>query len=62
MRIHDSLNYLLGQYIGLAINSPKKYPKKPFLSKYDSVMHPITDEVLGEVATKLGAKVNGNYS
>ena len=30
---NDSLNHILGSYIGLAVNSPKKYPKKPALQK-----------------------------
>lgn len=27
----DYQNFLLGKYIGIAINSPKNYPRKPFL-------------------------------
>lgn len=27
----DYLNHLLGQYISYAFNSPKEYPKKPYL-------------------------------
>jgi len=27
----DFQNYLLGKYIGFAVNNPKHYPKKPFL-------------------------------
>lgn len=32
MRINeiDTLNYVLGKYVGFAINNPKNYPKKPF--------------------------------
>lgn len=30
---NDSLNHILGTYIGVAVNSPKKYPKKPALKK-----------------------------
>ena len=26
----DKLNYLLGKYIGWAVNDPKHYPNKPF--------------------------------
>lgn len=29
----DAYCYNLGIYIGYAVNSPKKYPKKPFLEK-----------------------------
>ena len=59
----DALNYLLGQYIGLAIRAPKKFPDKPFLSHtQEKKMMPITDEVLLKTATLLGAKINGNDS
>ncbi len=26
----DLLNYWLGSYVGIAVNNPKKYPKKPY--------------------------------
>jgi hypothetical protein len=29
----DALNHSLGQYIGIAVKNPKKYPNKPFLHK-----------------------------
>ncbi|MBR3353602.1 hypothetical protein IKG49_03370, partial [Candidatus Saccharibacteria bacterium] len=57
----DALNYLLGQYIGLAIRAPKKYPDRPFLTKtQEKKMMPITDDILLKTATMLGAKINGN--
>jgi len=28
----DALNHLLGRYVGIAVNNPKKYPKEPYLS------------------------------
>ena len=57
----DALNYLLGQYIGLAIRAPKKYPNRPFLTKtQEKKMMPITEETLLKTATMLGAKINGN--
>ena len=57
----DALNYLLGQYIGLAIRAPKKYPDKPFLAHtQEKKMMPITDDILLKTATMLGAKINGN--
>jgi len=30
-------NYNLGKYIAYAVNDPKKYPKKPFLSELNSL-------------------------
>ncbi|WP_164998324.1 hypothetical protein [Candidatus Nanosyncoccus alces] len=54
---------MLGQYIGLAIGAPKKFPDKPFLSStQEKKMMPITDDVLLKTATLLGAKINGNDS
>lgn len=29
----DTLNHLLGHYIAIAFNQPKKYPRLPFLIK-----------------------------
>lgn len=29
----DYLNFLLGQYVAVAFNQPKKYPREPFLKK-----------------------------
>ena len=59
----DALNYLLGQYIGLAIRAPKKFPDMPFLSHtQEKKMVPITDDILLKTATLLGAKINGNDS
>ena len=30
-RLQDRLNYVLGKYIGFAVNNPKEYPQKPAL-------------------------------
>lgn len=30
----DVLNHILGQYIAIAVNDPKHYPKKPYLTKH----------------------------
>jgi len=29
----DRLNHILGQYIAMGVNNPKKYPKEPLLAK-----------------------------
>lgn len=29
----DALNFMLGKYIAIGVNDPKKYPRKPFLEK-----------------------------
>lgn len=39
----DTLNYLLGKYIGWAVNDPKHYPKQPFTEK-NTDLEPMTDE------------------
>ena len=33
VQTRDRLNHMLGNYIGIAVNDPKHYPKKPFLTK-----------------------------
>lgn len=29
----DAVNYNLGIYIAMAVNNPRKYPKKPYMSR-----------------------------
>ena len=36
MKQQDRLNHILGNYIAVGINNPKKYPKKPALSQDES--------------------------
>ena len=36
VRMRDRLNHMLGNYIGIAMNDPKHYPKEPFLAKDDN--------------------------
>ena len=33
----DQLNHILGEYIAYAVNSPKKYPKKPKLQEDNKI-------------------------
>lgn len=67
----DYMNYLLGKYIGYAVNDPKKYPRKPFLDKIEleqkkpRVMSSSDMERIARANTlKLGGelKTNGNES
>lgn len=37
MKIQDSHNFNLGQYIGIATHDPQKYPRKPFSEKDTSL-------------------------
>lgn len=36
-KLQDRLNYLLGQYVGMAVNASDKhpYPREPFLARQD---------------------------
>jgi hypothetical protein len=45
----DYLNYLLGHYIAVAFNNPKKYPKHPFLHK-KSFNRQMSDEDMERIA------------
>lgn len=33
------MNLLLGNYIAIGVNNPKKYPKKPFLASKNTEAH-----------------------
>lgn len=63
----DALNYNLGRYIGIAVNNPKAYPKKPFLAKEElSSKGPkvMTPEEMEKMARRntiiLGGTINRN--
>lgn len=45
----DFLNHLLGHYVALAFNDPKKYPKKPLLQK-KTFNRQMSDEDMERVA------------
>lgn len=52
------LNYMLGKYIGWAINDPKHYPRKPFTEK-DTELKPMTDEEMEQQARRNTIKMGG---
>lgn len=54
----DTLNYLLGKYIGFAVNDPKHYPKKPF-TENDTELKPMTDEEMEKQARRNTIKMGG---
>jgi len=62
----DVNNYNLGKYIALAVNDPKKYPRKPFLAERerDFEKKPMTQQEIERVIKKnniiLGGITNGN--
>ncbi len=54
----DGLNYMLGKYIGFAINDPKHYPSEPFLEK-DTELKPMSDEEMEKQARRNTIKMGG---
>lgn len=54
----DLLNYMLGKYIGWAVNDPKHYPRKPFTEK-DTNLEPMTDEEMERQARRNTIKMGG---
>lgn len=59
MQVVDIANHLLGQYISIGVNNPKKYPKEPFLARQEKKMLPADDNALAKLASSLGARMNG---
>ena len=59
----DLFNFMLGKYIAVAFNDPKKYPSKPFLEN-DTDLKPMTDEEMEKQARrntiKMGGVINDN--
>lgn len=54
----DTLNYVLGKYIGYAVNDPKHYPSKPFCDK-DTELKPMRDEEMEKQARRNTIKMGG---
>lgn len=54
----DKLNYVLGKYIGFAVNDPKHYPSKPFCEK-DTELKPMTDEEMERQGRRNTIKMGG---
>lgn len=54
----DALNHLLGQYVGIAFNNPKKYPSKPYTQKEDD-LKPMTDDEMERQARHNTIKMGG---
>lgn len=54
----DTLNYLLGKYVGWAINDPKHYPTKPFSEK-NTKLKPMSDEDMEKQARRNTIKMGG---
>lgn len=54
----DQLNYLLGAYVGSAVNNGKHYPKEPFLSQ--KKRRAMTPEEMEEQAIRNTIKLGGN--
>lgn len=59
----DYLNFLLGQYIGIAFNDPKEYPKIPFTAQ-STKKKEMTDDEMERQALRntmiMGGVINDN--
>lgn len=56
----DMLNWVLGKYIAYSFNDPKKYPKKPMLSR--DAKTTMTVEEMEEVAKRNCMKMGGEIN
>lgn len=54
----DTFNYVLGKYIGYAVNDPKHYPNKPFCDK-ETGLKQMTDEEMEKQARRNTIKMGG---
>lgn len=54
----DMLNYMLGKYIGWAVNDPKHYPKKAFLDE-GMELKPMSNEEMEKQARRNTIKMGG---
>lgn len=54
----DTLNYLLGKYVGWAVNDPKHYPKNPFSEK-NTDLEPMSDEDMERQARRNTIRMGG---
>lgn len=66
VRENDRLNYLLGKYIGWAINDPKHYPKRPFLEEQkENELKPQTISDMEKMAMRntliMGGVINDSW-
>ena len=51
----DTSNFMLGKYIMLAVNAPKKYPKEPVSAKLDTEGGQMTEEDEAKINALMGA-------
>ena len=54
----DTLNHILGKYIGFAVNDPKHYPSRPFTEK-NTDLKPMTDDEMEKQARRNTIKMGG---
>ena len=59
MREIDECNYILGKYIGFAVNDPRHYPSKPFSHITNTELEPMTDEQMEKMARRNTIKMGG---
>jgi hypothetical protein len=51
---HDQLNHILGNYIAVGVNAPKKYPKKPLTAEDRKIEYSPQD--FQQIAKRYGKK------
>ncbi len=62
LKSQDMMNYMLGKYISYAVNSPKKYPKKPFLeNSFEEKKGPMTVEEMERVIKRNNRILGGKF-
>lgn len=54
----DMFNYVLGKYIGWAVNDPKHYPNKPYTEK-NTDLKPMSDEEMERQGRRNTIKMGG---
>lgn len=56
----DALNYLLGKYIGFAVNDPQNYPDSPYLTPRERVI--MSDDDMEAAAMRNTIRLGGNIT
>jgi hypothetical protein len=53
-------NFYLGKYINLAVNAPKKYPRKPFFEKEETEDKQMTSNAMEAFARRFTERKGGS--
>jgi len=56
----DSLHHLLGNYIAIGVNNPKKYPKEPYLTEKKQIaLKEMSDDQMQQEAKRIAIMFGG---